>query len=201
MTDRRVGRPANRVPHSLNVSYRQVLVDYFEDANDFWWHHRLLLVRTNTVGEWIAATPTHGVCLVDLKEHRVIPLERNSEIPADVRANAFIFEELSEDQLDSLMRRAYDLAGSYGMDLAPIEDLGRWVISDTASDHFGKKIPNTALSSPDTCVMRDTVGLVRLDERWLPMEKVAAEEMNSVLHRKHTGPGRDKRIACEIRVN
>ena len=66
---------------TLDTDLRQCLIDFSEDGDGLLWHHRLLLVRA-TGSQWIAATPDHDVALLNLSNHRVIPLGRNTAFRA-----------------------------------------------------------------------------------------------------------------------
>ena len=83
---------ARNVEKSLDISHRQVLVDFFEDENQFWWHHRVLFIKGDGSGEWIAATPSLSIQMVDLRAHRVIPLDRHTDIGAEFRGRSFLFD-------------------------------------------------------------------------------------------------------------
>ena len=71
----------------------------FDDANGFYWHHRLLLKPTPVAGRWIIRTPDLSVQVADLNSHRIIALERNSVIPANYAAAAYIFDPLAPADL------------------------------------------------------------------------------------------------------
>ena len=62
---------------SLHVEELQVLVDFFQDANGFHWHHSLLLHALGE-GRWTCSTPVVSVQLVGVEDHRVIIPQRNS---------------------------------------------------------------------------------------------------------------------------
>ena len=58
-----------------------MLVDFEND--DFYWHHRILLLPIDRAGRWVCATPTFEVQTIDLAEHRVIALGRAQPVPAN----------------------------------------------------------------------------------------------------------------------
>ena len=167
------------------------------------WHRRLLMLRSDTAGMWIAATPTHGISQVNLLDHRVIPLDRNSAFPDDAEGILFAFDGLSTEEWEFLSRRTLALASVLGYtnlnsDGAPP---GHWNISDMASEQFGCLVPVEALGNVNHSVTRDSFGLVKLDDRWVPMEKVETGWLTSWKASKRVGPGRDRRIACEISMS
>ena len=63
-------------PKTLNIPEKQVLVDFRKDEGDLFFHRRILLVATNATGKWICATPDYEVALVDLSEHKIVPLPK-----------------------------------------------------------------------------------------------------------------------------
>ena len=69
---------------SLDVAERQCLLDFFNDANGFNWHHRLLLRPTPAPGRWIICTPDLSAQVAGLNAHRIVALERDSATPAQV---------------------------------------------------------------------------------------------------------------------
>eukprot|EP00974_Lingulodinium_polyedra_P087048 8437582-Lingulodinium_polyedra.AAC.1 len=54
----------------LDVDPRQVLVDYFDDTNQFRWHRRVLAVPLGGM-RWVWATPDLEAQAADLVGHRV----------------------------------------------------------------------------------------------------------------------------------
>ena len=185
---------------SLDVAYRQVLVDFFDDVNDFWWHHRLLLIKGEGSGEWIAATPTLSVQMLDLKQHRVVPLERNSRVSVEIQDHAFLFGALTAAELGELLKKARALSAAFGVQKKDVEE-GRWIVADPSSIHFATVVPIEVLESDTECVIREATGLVRIDDDWVSMQKIADDDLESFQTSIWTGPGRDRRIACEVRVN
>ena len=106
-------RLAWRAHRTLDVEYKQVLIEYFDDPR-YVWHHRLLLVKEGP-SEWVGASPTHGVMVLMLAEHRVIPLSRNAIFPDECQGNVvFMFDPIDAATLNSLVDRAKALATVVG---------------------------------------------------------------------------------------
>ena len=78
---------------ALDVSQDQVLVGYFEDEN-FQWHHRLLLCSLGGA-RWAAPSPDHSVEIINLDDHRVLPLRRRGPFPARVAGNVYAFDPIT----------------------------------------------------------------------------------------------------------
>ena len=70
---------------TLDILERQALIDFWGDEDGFFWHHRILLLPGASPGRWIVATPDLEVQFTDISEHRVVPLARAEEFPADYR--------------------------------------------------------------------------------------------------------------------
>ena len=188
---------------SLDVNMKQCLIDFDDDTSGLIWHHRLLLVTGDTPGLWVASTPTMSIQVIDLKDHRVIPLGRKAAFPASVAGMLFCFDPLSEDQLDLLRREATALAGMMGFTTVTIDESrsGSWYVADPSSELFGLPVPDAALLALDASVVRQSKGLVKIDDQWEFMERVDPRAINEWKLTMRTGPGRDRRIACDVVSN
>ena len=98
-------------PKTLNIPEKQVLIDFWEDGGDFYWHHRILLVATNCPVKLICATPDYKVALVDLSVHRVVPLTKDEVFPTDYRGYIYSFdtEDNAEARVEVMRRHARSL--------------------------------------------------------------------------------------------
>ena len=166
---------------TMDTELKQVLIDFFDDEEGFFWHHRLLLVKGDP-GIWIAATRTLGIQRLDLNAHRVLPLTRVSAFPPEVQGQLFNFDPATTaGELTELKAKSQALASVLGFARLVIDGAtaGLWVISDTASDSFGEEVPVAALASPDVCVIRGQCGLVCIDQTWVPMEDIGVTDIDS----------------------
>ena len=77
---------------TLDIVERQVLIDFFKDANGFRWHHRVLLLATPALGVWIAMAPDFAVQRLDLDDHRVVALGRATAFPQDRNHKTYHFD-------------------------------------------------------------------------------------------------------------
>ena len=108
------------LPTILDCEFKQVLVDFFDDENGMLWHHRLLLVRGEP-GVWVVATPTLGVQVCKLADHRVLPLSRKAPFPPELGETVYHFEPIAADVLADLRVKALALANIMGFAL-PVSD-------------------------------------------------------------------------------
>ena len=76
----------------------------------------------------------------------------------------------------------------------------KWYVSDTSQESFGMEVPEDALCNPDLCVVRDTMGLVKMDEVWMPMSRLHPDRLQAWKLKMWTGPGRDPRLAAAREV-
>ena len=178
-----------------NFSFRQVLVDFFDDPN-YHWHGRVLLLPSpNGDGRWIGCSPDLELEVLNLAEHRVLPVSRGQPYPQRaVGGGIYGFDDLDDADFDQVQRDARELAVVLGFSKAPAGDAGgRWRIANTASESFGELVPNEALDDADT-YMDDTKGIVRIDGAAEFMEKVADADIDSWREAKTSGKTIDARV-------
>ena len=105
---------------ALDVGAKQCLIDFFEDDDGMHWHHRVLLIPSGRGdGRWVGASPDHELGIVDLSEHRVIPLTRKGPIPPDKAGQSYVFDPMSQVEYLELMRRARELSAMVGFVAPP----------------------------------------------------------------------------------
>lgn len=179
---------------TLDTSYPQVLIDFFNDAHGFRWHARLLAVADGS-GRWIGATPDGDIELVDLTAHRVRPLERASSYPSDILEETYGFDEMDDGGIADLARRCHGLARvlGFGRQVEP-EDDGHWRVADVASSSFGEVLPEGAVSDQATFVSRGRAGLMLLDETWRLAEFVPTSKEVQWRLEKGAVSGQDFRV-------
>lgn len=186
---------------TLDSAYRQVLVHYEGDSNGFVWHHRLLVVPGRE-GRWVGVTPTHSVQVIALLEMKVRPLRRAAAFPSNISPSTiFAFDAFQGREEDDLVAECLDLAAVMGIGpppAAPVMD-GAWYFGDPSYEGFGQKVPEEALVEDESAIFRGSAGLAQVDGLWTFIERVPARSLEAWKTRKRTGPGRDPRIACEVR--
>ncbi len=75
-----------------NIEERQILIVFWDDADGFYWHHRVLLLLTSQPGVWLGSTPYWEVQRIDLNQHQVVPLVRDAPLPAGYAATCYVFD-------------------------------------------------------------------------------------------------------------
>ena len=150
-------------PLTLDVVEQQILIDFYDDEDGYFWHHRLLLLKLDGPGKWIAASPDHEVESVDISTHRVIPLRRHAQFPDRVRGQIYAFDPIGDEELRTLNVEVRALAQV----LAPGGAAGAasgdscWLVADTALEDFGNEVPDSVLSDPSRLRSEGAVGIAQ----------------------------------------
>ena len=193
---------ARQVPMGLDLHEQQVAVD-FEDDDAFLWHHRVLFERVGDQGRWVACSPDGELEVLDLADHRVIPIPRGGPVPQRVQDLYTFAGPVPEDDLLALRRDAKALASMLGAGPAAAggasSSSAAWYYSDLSREDFGTEVAGEVFRNPLNVVMRDSVGLVHTDDgygglSWTMMERVQSGDLDAWREEKVTGPSRDPRI-------
>lgn len=188
-------------PRTLDVAEQQILIDFYDDEDGYFWRQRLLLLKLDGPGKWIAASPDHEVESVDISTHRVIPLRRHAQFPDRIRGQVYAFDPITDDELRTLNMEARALA----LVLAPGGVAGAtsgdscWLVADTALEEFGDEVPDSVLSDPGRLRSEGAVGIAQLDDDWVLVEKVMRSDIGIWKDGKRVGPGRDARLSTTTR--
>ena len=184
------------------TTFAQCLVDYFEDGDGLFWHHRILLIRAGEKS-WIWVAPDGEVQLGDLATHRIIPLQAGQELPQDRAHETYTFDPATSDaDIQGWFQQARALASILGVDLTkvPGDSADRWFVTDVSCEAFGEEVPSSATANPALMVVRGDVALVKLDDVWVTAGRAAAGLSKEDWHRElRAGPGRDPRLAGDER--
>ena len=197
-------------PKTLDILEKQVLIDFWEDENDFFWHHRILLSAGSSPGKWLVATPDLEVQFVDLAEHRVVPLARAEEFPQDYRGYIYSFDAdtFTGGRMEALRRQARSLLEIMGggPSTSVTVDGASWRISDPAHASFGEEVPASVVGAGEHFVTRGKVGMVAFDPEddedaeWISVELVTFANLVQWKRNKWAGAGRDPRLLGDVRV-
>eukprot|EP00974_Lingulodinium_polyedra_P074930 7260372-Lingulodinium_polyedra.AAC.1 len=98
---------------SLDVSQLQVIVEFPEDGNGFYWHHRVCLQRLGP-GRFVMLTPDLEFTVCDLNEvaHRLVP--RNGPFPPAQAPFVYAFDPMSQFEVNRHRRLAAAWRGLLG---------------------------------------------------------------------------------------
>ena len=186
---------------TLDIPYQQCLVGFFDDDEEFNWHHRVLLLR-GSEQKWIWLTPDGETQYADLSSHRVVALRRAASFPPQHAGNIYAFDELDDDDLTEYLADARALASILGFDVKGQvgETADRWYVTDALSEHFGEEVPSDIFGNEDAMVRRDGAGMVLIDEEWVACARVpAGESWDDFAIRLRAGKARDPRLIGDIR--
>jgi hypothetical protein len=195
---------------TLDVVERQCLIDYFEDEDDLYWHHRLLLEPTPVPGVWVVATPDFDVERLDLNAHRVIALSRNSAFPAAHVPYLYPFDTpLAAATLSRLRQRGRDLLVILGVVAHGVLDRAAaftWRVADTSSAAFGDVVPVAVVADPEQFMQPAVagaevypVGFGLIDDCWLFCQGVTDEQVAGWRKEKVSAHGLDDRVTGDLR--
>ncbi len=166
--------------------------------------HLILLRRVDqNSGKWLCLKPNGIIEVRDLNAVVIIPLVRNSLFLAGTDGDVGQFPYvLSEDDLVQHHARASQMSRLLGP--APIvADIARtsesWRVCHPGSLLFGEVVEDELVSSPSTGVVRGAMGLAFVDDHWWPAERVADRDYLTWMSSLRTGPGRDPRVAGNVR--
>ena len=152
---------------------------------------------------WIAAPPDFDLEILDLSAHRVVPVPRNAPLLAalgqDRLRELYTFDPMDRVELDDLMRQARGLAALVGFGEEEIAVAGgRWRLADLSSRDFGETVPVAALADPDQVMMRENIGLIRVqrdgEDVWSVMERVDDDDFDEWKLRKANSVHADRRV-------
>ena len=90
---------------TLNIPEPQVLVHFPGDPNGLNYHHRVLLHKISP-GKWVTLTPDLDLEIHDLNVRRHVVLGRHSGFPDQYVDEAYVFEEISRNELERQKRLA-----------------------------------------------------------------------------------------------
>ena len=115
----------------------------------------------------IYGNPDGGVVSIDLAEHEVYPVGRNTSTPASPWvAGLYMFDPLRNQQfLGDIRGAARSLAEVMGVTLTPTATPGisaRRLIADIADDEFSNEVIAGLVGDPQTFRYEGATGMVRL---------------------------------------
>lgn len=162
---------------TLDVREPQILRHYPNDANHFYWHHRLLIAKISP-GVWIGLTPDHDLERIDLHQVEHIPLERRAEFPHAQSPYVYAFDDLPRVDLERLKRRAAGMAALFndaGMDE---DDNYEWMIADVTHKSFGERVEEDVATSGVT--MGDSA-LAVIGDQEVYLKRVLTSQKASII--------------------
>ena len=160
---------------TLDLPDPQIIVNFPDDANGLFWHHRLLIHKVGG-GRWVALTPDMEQEDINLGDMQYIVLERRREFPAPQAPYVYAFDDVTAADLRQAKRLAV-LRATLLDDEDPQEagDFG-WVIFDAQHARFGERL--TAGEVQDATLARAR-GVAVLDGEEVFVELVDMGELKA----------------------
>ena len=168
---------AGAPPRTLDIREPQILRHYPQDANGFFWHHRVLLCKI-TPGQFIALTPDGDLERINLLEVDHLPLERRTDFPAPQSPFVYAFDELGRNELERFKRRAQQMASLFND--TPVDDIEsyEWLVCDNTHERFGEAVGDDTI---DQGVTLGDSGVVTLDGKETFVKRVAISDKAGTL--------------------
>ena len=189
---------------ALDIPEPQVAVD-FPDDQFFTWHVRVLVTQLGDGGRWVAFSPDLEPEVIDLADHRVVPLVRDAVFPQRIRGDVYYRVNITEDDLTNTVQECRALAAVLGVTgpSRPTTLVADWVYADPAFDRFGEVVDSSLTMNPATMLSRDSVALVRVGAddgvEWTTAERIPLADVDLWKDEKRSGPGRDPRVLPLVR--
>ncbi|CAE8717298.1 unnamed protein product, partial [Polarella glacialis] len=161
---------------SLDVAEPQILVEFPNDADACYWHHRVLLKRI-AGPNWLCLTPDHDICRHNLETSNHLVLDRAAQFPAAQRAFVYAFDPIDRASLEGFKRIATTQAALLG-DGGDVEvQAFVWVICDTSRSDYGNVVDSRLVNDPLTGVAFGAKGIIKVASEDVFVEKVQADNL------------------------
>ncbi|CAK0843206.1 unnamed protein product, partial [Prorocentrum cordatum] len=163
------------------------------------WHH-LVLLRRLREAVWVACFPDEGIESIDLAGRTLLTLAPGARVGDAQAGDVRMCDATLPERLASLHAQAARLAAVLTGGAAPTGGTipqTSWRVADTSAVEFGEEVAADVVEGMATGVKRGSVGLALVGKpgRWLAVELVPNSEMGAWLVDKHSGAGRDPRLA------
>ena len=180
---------------SWDIPEQQVFVEFDDPGHS--WHLRVLLLPYGAPGIWLSCSSDYLVEVINLGDFAVVPVARNSPLPARVLGDYYLSGPLNPAALEQARAESRALAAVLGVPAAvgvgaPDAD---WLFADTAHEKFGKPVDAHLLAAPGALLSRGAVGLIEVPgDGWAMVENVRRADAIAWREEKSSGPGRDFRV-------
>ena len=183
---------------SLDVSEDQVLVNFPQDTDGFYWHHRLLLHRVSG-GVWLWLSPDYEIVRHDLGAipHRII--ERRSPFPADIADEIYAHDPIGKSTLSAFKRQAKVQAAILGDGDIDYSEAYVWVIWEPQHPKFGVGADVGLINNGATGLAFSTKGVIIDQGEEIYVERVLVNDLEDWRKRK-TLEGGDDRLLGEMQA-
>lgn len=156
----------------------QLIVEYPNDPNGFYWHHRILLKKISN-GVWLALTPDLEVSRHDLNIQNHIVLERNSPFPAAQSPYVYAFDPVSKSTIEAKKRTAAAQAVVLGEDAMVEIAQVVWVIAEKDHPRFGETVAAEIVDNQGLTTVFETKGVTICEGAETFIQKMLLSEVKA----------------------
>ena len=184
---------------ALDIQETQVAIDFPDDAR-FTWHVRVLMSQLSDGGRWVGFSPDLEAEVIDMADHRVVPLVRKAPFPARISGDVYYRTGITDEEFADVLYQCRALAAVLGAPgtATPAPIVADWVYSDAGFEKFGEVVESRLAMTPRTIVVRDHVALINVaidgGPSWTPAERIQLSDLDLWRDEKLSGPGRDPRV-------
>lgn len=189
-------RDADQV-RTLDVAELQVIVEFPEDEDGFYWHHRLALQRLSA-GRWVMLTPDMELEVVDLTSQSYKLLLRGGRFPAPQAPYVYAFVPISDTEIAKMKRHTKGF-----VELLGEGDVGEasalvWAVCDPRGALFGKIVPTDVVEDDGSFACVGSRGVAQFEGAPRFCEQVDRAHLNTAI-RDWKPDGGDCRILAITR--
>ena len=185
----------------FDIAEPQVLVANAAGATWPWTH--LILLRRLQGARWLALRPGGLIETVDLEAVRILAVGRRGLFPDSLDGFVETFDSVPSSGALGLFHAQANQTATLlgGLPAAPdaVRSGETWRVCHTGSESFGEAVADDVVGNAGSGVVKGAMGLALVDDLWLPVERVRDSELASWLSYMRAGPGRDQRIAGDVR--
>ena len=87
---------------ALDIQETQVAIDFPDDAR-FTWHVRVLVSQLSDGGRWVGFSPDLEAEVIDLADHRVVPLVRKAPFPASIAGDVYYRTGITDEEFADVL--------------------------------------------------------------------------------------------------
>jgi hypothetical protein len=159
--------------HKAPDELRQALLYYSDGSNGILYHHRLLMMKSDQEGKWIAATTTMNVQAHEITSIKVV--DKGKDTP---------FRDEFPDENGAI----YHFESKSG---------SRYIIKTTSGTSETENHPAVS-KQYDKSTSRAGKGILKVNGSWELMEHVTPDAFRDRRQKRQTGIGRTRCLACHL---
>ena len=169
---------------TADVADPQVIVEFPDDDDGFYWHHRILVKRISGP-KWVGLTPDFDMEVIDLSTTAHKVLDRLGPFPRAQEPYVYCFDPISQERVNSFKPRAVTMCSVWGDALdGTLDDRALWLRADVTDAKFGDEVDAACLQDPARGVFMEGKGVALVDGDLVFVEKVLETEKEAWKQKK-----------------